>query len=335
MTKSIQAVKQNLESLKSQVGETATELKKLHCDYLELLNQSLKQQLVFACYQICTQLYPQSFISLTLGEKQDLQQKLRQLSIDLSPQLLELVEQTELEPKPLELNLMAELIKKLPKSPGKASDRQPELSPSDLELVKAEIASIENIENLDNIELIAINASSDELELEPAASVEEPPKEQVDFQNPEHLILWHKQIERGIKKTFDDTSRKVNKQLQESKIIPDRLPNKVIEVAMQADGSKGMRSSSKQPQVPHVMHLALESDKNKKSKSGKKSTQISLLRLRLAEVEFADHLLNAKRGQIRNLLGKVKQLEGQYKAIEQELAVLEAQAAWRSSWYED
>ncbi|MEL6910619.1 MAG: hypothetical protein AAFR62_12920 [Cyanobacteria bacterium J06629_2] len=335
MTKSIQAVKQNLESLKSQVGETATELKKLHCDYLELLNQSLKQQLIFACYQICTQLYPQSFISLTLGEKQDLQQKLRQLSIDLSPQLLELVEQTELEPKPLELNLMAELIKKLPKSPGKASDRQPELSPSDLELVKAEIASIENIENLDNIELIAIDASSDELELEPAASVEEPPKEQVDFQNPEHLILWHKQIERGIKKTFDDTSRKVNKQLQESKIIPDRLPNKVIEVAMQADGSKGMRSSSKQPQVPHVMHLALESDKNKKSKSGKKSTQISLLRLRLAEVEFADHLLNAKRGQIRNLLGKVKQLEGQYKAIEQELAVLEAQAAWRSSWYED
>ncbi len=335
MTKSIQAVKQSLESLKSQVGETATELKKLHCDYLELLNQSLKQQLVFACYQICTQLYPQSFISLTLGEKQDLQQKLRQLSIDLSPQLLELVEQTELEPKPLELNLMAELIKKLPKSPGKASDRQPELSPSDLELVKAEIASIENIENLDNIELIAINASSDELELEPAAPVEEPPKEQVDFQNPEHLILWHKQIERGIKKTFDDTSRKVNKQLQESKIIPDRLPNKVIEVAMQADGSKGMRSSSKQPQVPHVMHLALESDKSKKSKSGKKSTQISLLRLRLAEVEFADHLLNAKRGQIRNLLGKVKQLEGQYKAIEQELAVLEAQAAWRSSWYED
>ncbi|MEO1342507.1 MAG: hypothetical protein AAFV28_15505, partial [Cyanobacteria bacterium J06635_13] len=85
----------------------------------------------------------------------------------------------------------------------------------------------------------------------------------------------------------------------------------------------------------HVMHLALESDKSKKSKSGKKSTQISLLRLRLAEVEFADHLLNAKRGQIRNLLGKVKQLEGQYKAIEQELAVLEAQAAWRSSWYED
>ncbi|MEL6578159.1 MAG: hypothetical protein AAFQ14_00295 [Cyanobacteria bacterium J06621_12] len=335
MTKSIRAVKQSLESLKSQVGETATELKELHSNYLELLSHSLKQQLIFSCYQICTQLYPQAFVDLSLGGKQDLQQKLRQLSLDLQPQLEQLVEQTELEPKPIELNLMAELIKKLPKPQRKSGDREAELSPSDLELVKAEIASIENIENLDDIELIAIDASSDELELEPESPLEEPPREQVDFENPEHLLLWHKQIERGIKKTLDDTSRKVNHRLQEAKIIPDRLPNKVIEVAMQADGAKGMRSSSKQPKVPHVMHLAIESDKSKKSKSDKNSTQISLLRLRLAEVEFADHLLNAKRGQIRNLLGKVKQLESQYKAIGQELAVLEAQAAWRSSWYED
>lgn len=339
MTKSILTVKQSLENLKSQVGETATELKKLHSNYLELLSQSLKQQLIFACYQICTQLYPQAFINLSLSEKQDLQQKLRRLSLDLQPQLAELVAQTELEPKPIELNLMAELIKKLPKPQRKSGDREAELSPGDLELVKAEIASMENIENLDDIELIAIDASSgelaSELEPEPESQLEEPPKEQVDFENPEHLFLWHKQIERGIKKTLDNTSRKVNQRLQSAKIIPDRLPNKVIEVAMQADSAKGMRSSSKQPQVPHVMHLAIENDKSNKSKSGKNSTQISLLRLRLAEVEFADHLLNAKRGQIRNLLGKVKQLESKYKAIRQELAVLEAQAAWRSSWYED
>lgn len=58
MTKSIQQVKQNLENLKSQVAETATELEALHGSYLELLGHSLKQQLILACYQICTQIYP-------------------------------------------------------------------------------------------------------------------------------------------------------------------------------------------------------------------------------------------------------------------------------------
>jgi hypothetical protein len=337
MTKSIQQVKQNLETLKTQVAETATELEELHSNYLELLSHSLKQQLILACYQICTQLYPQAFIALSLSAKQDLQQQLRHLGLELKPQLAEIIAQKELEPEPPELDLMSELIKKLPKPRQRAKDaenQEDSITENDLELIKAEIASLENIENLEDIKLIAINASSeeeDDLEnLTNAAS-----REQVDFENPEHLILWHQQIERGIKNTLDETSRKVNQLLQKSKIIPDRLPNQVVDVAMQADGSKGMRNNSQPPQFPHVMNLSIESDKSKKSKSGKKSLQISLLRLRLAEVEFSDHLLNAKRGQIRNLMGKVQKLEGQYHAIQQELAIIEAQAAWRSSWYED
>ena len=346
MTKSIQQVRQNLENLKSQIGESAAELKELHLNYLEILSQSLKQQFILACYQICTHLYPQSFIDLSLKEKQDLQQNLRQLSIELQPQLLALIEQKELEPKPIELDLMAELIKKLPKSKRRASDyTHSSASPSDslsdretdLELVKAEIASLENLENLEGIELIAIDASSSEgLEvLEAEEPTEEPPKEPIDWQNPEHLILWHKQIERGIKKTLSDASRKVNKHLQEARIIPARLPSKVIDVAMQADVAKGMKSNSKQPQVAHVMQIAIEAEKGKKSKSSKNPLQISLLRLRLAEVEFSDPLLNAKRGQIRNLMSKIKQQNSKYKAVRQELAVIEAEAAWRSSWYED
>jgi hypothetical protein len=337
MTKSIQQVKQSLEILKAQVAETATELEELHSNYLELLSHSLKRQLILACYQICTQLYPQSFIYLSLSAKQDLQQNLRHLSLELKPQLAEIIAQKELEPETPELNLMSELIKNLPKpkqTAENAENRKNNLTEKDLELIKAEIASIENIDNLENIKLIAINASSepeDELENSPEAT----PKEQVDFENPAHLILWHQQIERGIKNTLDETSRKVNQLLQKSRIIPDRLPNQVVDVAMQAEGSKGMRNNPQAPQIPHVMNLSLESDKSQKSKSGKKSLQISLLRLRLAEVEFTDHLLNAKRGQIRNLMSKVKKLDSQYQAIQQELAVIEAQAAWRSSWYED
>ncbi len=333
MTKSIQQVQQNLENLKSQVAETATELEALHGGYLELLGHSLKQQLILACYQICTQIYPQSFTNLSLSAKQDLQQKLRQLSLALKPQLSEIITRKELEPKPSQLNLMAELIKKLPKS-SREGEAENTLAQNDLELIKAEIANLENIGDLENIELIAIDTSLNE-ELEPDNFPAEVIKEKIDFENPEHLISWHQQIERDIKKTLDETSKKVNQLLQGSKIIPDRLPNKVIDVAMQADVAKGMRNNSHPPQVAHVMNLTIENDKSKKSKTGKKSLQISLLRLRLAEVEFSDHLLNAKRGQIRNLMSKVKKLDSQYRAIQQELAIIEAQAAWRSSWYED
>ena len=345
MTKSIQQVKQNLTNLQSQVGEAAAELKELRLNYLEILSQSLKQQFILACYQICTHLYPQPFIDLSLKEKQDLQQNIRQLSIELQPQLIALVEQTELEPKPIEFDLMAELIKKLPKAKSKKSDYasgssgdRHNSSETDLELVKAEIANLENIEDLEDIELIAIDASSSE-GLEAIETIgelsEQSPKELIDWDNPEHLMLWHKQVERGIKKILSDVSRKVNKLLQEAKIIPARLPSKVIDVAMQADVAKGMKSNSGQPQVAHVMQIAVEAEKNKKSKSNQNPLQISLLRLRLAEIEFSDPLLNAKRGQIRNLLGKIKQQNSQYKAIKQELAIIEAEAAWRSSWYED
>ena len=342
MTKSIQQVEQNLANLKSQVAEIATELEELHRDYLELLSQSLKQQLILSCYQICTQLYPQAFIDLSLSAKQDLQQNLRQLSLELQPQLVKLVEQKELESEPTELNLIAKLIENLPKSKRQADDRVENVSENDLELVRAEIASLENVKNLEDIELIAIDTSEDEEELEPESAeeigeqiTEEEVKELVDSENPEHLILWHKQIERGVKKTLDDVSRKVNKRLQLAKIIPDRLPTKVIDVAMQADGVKGTRNNVQQSKIPHVMNLSLEGDRSKKSKSSRKSMQISLLRLRLSEVEFSDRIVNAKRGQIRSLIAKIKQLNNQYKSIRQELTVIEAQAAWRSSWYED
>jgi hypothetical protein len=345
MTKSIQQVKQDLINLKLTVAEAATELEELYRNYLELLSHSLKQQLVLACYQICTQLYPKSFLNLSLIEKQDLQQNLRQISLQVEPELIKIIEQKELEPEPQELNLMEELIKNLPKTKptqeDTIKDKLETETKIDLESVKAELEQKLGSE-LASIEFVELNAVSEEdLELEtpPAESAEDSTKEAVteniDFENPEHLILWYKQIERGIKQTLDVTSRRVNQQLQQAKIVPNRIPNKVIDLAMQADSSKGVRNIPQQPNLPHLLRLAIESKKEKKSKSSIEPVQISLLRLRLAELEFCDHQLNAKRGKIRNLMGKIKTLSSKYQAIKQEEAVIEAQAAWRSSWYED
>ena len=341
MTKSIQQVKQELKDLESATAEMAIELEQLHRGYLEMLGQLLQQQLISTCYQICTELYPGSFLNLSLREKQDLQQKLRQLGIQVEPELTEIVSQKELEPEPTGLNLMAELIKNLPK-PKKSKD-DPESGEIDLELVKAELENIEFIEiavpedaesempNDDSDSSPALFSGSPAPEAGSSNEDLHPGTVICDFKNPEHLILWHKQIGRNTKKILDATSRKINQCLQESKILPHRIPSKVIDVAMQADSGKG-RNLHKQP---HILQLTIDNSQDSKSKSSKKAVQISLVRLRLAELEFSNPLLNAKRGQIRNLMGKIKQLSHKYQAIKREAEVIEAQSAWRSSWYED
>ncbi|MEL6440978.1 MAG: hypothetical protein AAFQ80_17190 [Cyanobacteria bacterium J06621_8] len=324
MTKSIQQVKQDLENLQSTAANVAVELKELYLSYLEQLSQSLKQQLILACYQICTRIYPQEFLALSLKEKQDLQQNLRSIGVQLKSELLEIINIEELEPEPSEINLMAELIKNLPKSKRKEATAKESEVEIDLEQVKAE---------LENIELIEIGNVLEEQKKQ--AELESLPKEVVDWNNPQHLILWHQQLDRNIKKILDLTSRQVNKSLQDARLIAEQIPHKVIEVAMQADSGKGMKSNSKTSEFPHILQLALETDKGKKSPAFPKSLQISLLRLRLAELEFSDHLLSAKRREIRNLVGKIAKLNQKYRSILQELAVIEAQAAWRSSWFED
>ena len=337
MTKSIQQIQQDLQSLESTTAETAIELEKLYQVYLSLLGKSLKQQLVLASYQICTQFYPQSFLELSLSDKQELQQALRKISIEAEPLLLMTVEQKELEPEPHQLNLMAELIKKLPKSTSSQSEselglklaNEDETGEIDLATVKAELEKIEFIEIDDSVE-DSIEPNNFDLET---------PKEEVDFGNPEHLILWHKQIERSIKKTLEEASQQANKCLQDSKVIPDRIPNKIIDVAIQAD-SRQRKGDRKLQNTPNILNLAVESSgdskKSKsKSKSAKNMLQVSLLRLRLTELEFCDPLLNAKRGKIRNLISKIRQLRHQYQATKKEASIAEAQAAWRSSWYED
>ncbi len=334
MTKSIQQIKQDLNNLESTTAKIAVELENLYENYLNSLSHSAKQQLVLASYQICTQFYPQSFLRLSLSNRQNLQQALRKIGIEIEPALSLIIEQKELDPQPQELNLMAELIKNLPKPKRRKEEKEDSVSEeNENKIAEVDFASIKA--ELEKIEFIELEASSED-ELEPEnTSSQKLPKQEIDLKNPEHLVLWHKQIERTVKKTLDYTSQKANRCLQDSGIIPDRIPSKIIDVAIQADSNKGGRGS-KLKNSPNIIHLAIESEQDKnKSKSPKNIAQVSLLRLRIAELEFGDPLLNAQRGKLRNLMGEISKLNSQYQIIKQESDVAEAQAAWRSSWYED
>ena len=117
------------------------------------------------------------------------------------------------------------------------------------------------------------------------------------------------EILNAIKKALDHASKDVNKLLQESGIIPNRLPTKIMEIAIKAEESSSSRANNRKVKnIPNILNIVIETEKDKKSSSAS-IAQINLLRLRLLEIEFADPLLSAKRNQIRVMVNKIKELK--------------------------
>ena len=338
MGRSISQIQQELAAIEEKVIELGEELQTLYDRYLDCLSDSAQKQLILAGYQLCTQIYPEVFVAMSLTQRQKLQQSLRQLGKEIQPLLAQKPTAEEISQEQVDLNLIAQMLKNLPlgrsednsKESEIAIDEKEEKSSSDdddLELpetimieedglVQGEIQEID-LENLQNLAERELNISQ---------------ISEIDLKNPQHLLLWQKRIETKIRQTLEDTSRQANKCLQEFDIIPRHLPSKVIDVALKAPKSN---TGGKLRSIPNILNLVVETDKGKNKKSQVNATQISLLRLRLSEIEFTDAIVSSKRNEIRSLLKKVQRLESLYQQKKHEHTKAEADAAWRSSWYED
>ncbi|BAU62922.1 hypothetical protein STA3757_02730 [Stanieria sp. NIES-3757] len=324
----IQQIKQDLEVLEQMVTEVSEELQQLYANYFDALGNSTQKQLILASYQICTQIYPESFLRLSLSQRQKLQQNLRQLGKDIKSKLLDHLQASQSPQKDQEaenLDLVEAMIKNLPFVDIANNEEVNE----DLEL-DLNTATSETWQE-SQPEIANPTQQENEVSLpEEKSELNEPTK--LELNNPYNLILWQQQVEKGIKQSLDEVSREANKCLQEANIIPSRLPTKIMDVAIGAE--EATLGGNKVHHLPNVLNIVVETEKDKKS-SQANITQISLLRLRLSEIEFADSLLNIERGKIRNLLKKVQKLKQQYQAKQREYASAEAEAAWRSSWYEE
>ena len=346
MGRSIRQIQQELDNIQETVTEAARELEALYDKYVINLSQSAQKQLILAGYQLCTQIYPEAFINMSLSQRQKLQQALRQLAREMELSLQKKPTSEDLNQEQADLNLIAEMLKNLPVARS-SNEKLDEEKPTELEQDNSGNITDQNLESVtaimmsddendgDNTEIAVGEIREFSLEsLQNLANRETDVNKikEIDLSNPQHLMLWHKKIEHIIKKALDDTSRKANKSLQKFHVLPNRLPSKVIDVALQAGDAAG---NSKLRKVPNILNLTIETDKNKKEPKYKNAAQISLLRLRLSELEFVDPQLSSQRNQIRAILKKVKKLGSLYRERKKEYAIAEADAAWRSSWYED
>ena len=304
MTKEIYQIEQGIAKLEQQTLTITEQLKSNYQNYLNKLGEYVQKYLIFAAYQICTQTYPQAFLNLSLNQRQAFQQTVSNLGKQAQTKLSSL----------LDTNV----------------DSQDYQSENDSETTVAPELTAQIIIAEDPLDA-NLTVNNDAIDLEASVTKSEPTK----ITNPEELVIWIKKIEKNITDILQMVSNDVNKLLLKESILPQQLPSKVLEAAAKIDSTASSTSGR-----PNLLNLLVESGKDSaiekdKVKKNSEVTKITAIYLRLAEIEFAETTLSSQRNQIREILARVKKLRKQYQKTQQELAIAQAEAAWRSSWYEE
>lgn len=89
MVKASSQIEKELGSLQQRTEDMAIALDPLYDGYLNALAEASKQQLMSAAYHLCTQAYPDKFLTLSWKERNELQKALQVLAAQIQPQLQE------------------------------------------------------------------------------------------------------------------------------------------------------------------------------------------------------------------------------------------------------
>ncbi|MBC6472883.1 MAG: hypothetical protein GDA48_08725 [Hormoscilla sp. GM102CHS1] len=298
-------IARELEALEKEIEALAAEFHQTYSEYLKSLGQVVRQGLILASYHLCTQGYPDQFLRLSLNNKQKLQQGIRQVASQAQPQLL-----AQLHP------------------PGQPAQEKPKETNVEAFLPGLLNQPSENILGGTNRVL----------------PQEEKPQEKI---TPMDLAQWQDKLEKAIASTLDTVSRQTNLLLKQGNILPNhQLPESIVEAAKSAASS----SETVPAGSPNIINMLIEAEgpgKKKKEEgsgenpastsTGKRRMPIGIveIHLRLSELEFADSTASSWRQKIRNLKTQLQTLGRKYQKKQRERAVALAEAAWRSSWFDE
>jgi hypothetical protein len=304
MSGTSERIRREIAGVEEASANLAIEFNNTYSSYLTALGQATKKQLILACYYICTQAYPENLIKLSFNQRQKMQQGLRQFA-----------------------RANAEKLQLLLKLEQKETDETDE----------PEGWEEETLENQEDAERETrrkfANLNTENIK-------------QHHPQSPEYIIHWQENIEKGIIKTIKNLSRDSNRCLQNSGILPKQLPAPILEAAANTDNSGDAIAGP-----PNLLNLIIETVESEDSEEDLENLAVNLARLgggpspnalhitainlRLSEIEFADVGLTTWRQQIRNLSVRLNTLRREYHKKQREHSIVEAESAWRASWFED
>ncbi|MBD2361065.1 hypothetical protein H6G36_07710 [Anabaena minutissima FACHB-250] len=297
MARAIERIERDIAVLQEAIQAIATELQSAYTNYLAALGQALRKQLILASYHLCTQGYPENFLKLSLNQRQKLQQSIRNLGQQAAEVLL--------------THLMIE---------------------EDVEIITTS-DTVEDEEDIDSMENeadeeVTSGLLSSDIEQSPDSA---PEPHIFDISNPIELAKWQQHVEAETQRTLRKVSHEANLILQKAGVLPQKLPEPILEAAAAAASEA---SAEMMPGPPNILNLVIEIE-DEQDVEESSLTRIMTINLRLGEIEFADATLAASRKQIRDILVQLNKLGREYQRKQRERSIAEAEAAWRASWYDN
>ncbi len=310
MVGSVEQISQQLVALDKQVAEMSEKFHQIYFSYLTALGQAVRQQLILSCYQVCTESYPQQFLQLSLNQRQQFQQAVRDLANQIQAELL-----AQLQP-----------VSVVSTAPIDESSEEDIDADDDEELAEAD--DEQEFESGSVLE-----SHQNELEfLLSAPSLTKPAQPSTPL---DALVRWQENLEKAIVKKLQTASHAANLLLQQSEVLPKRLTEPVLKAAAKAGGDDPIAGNA------NLLDLLIEAaDEKLLGQSRSKKSRASLLhlvaiQLRLSEIEFNDSTVMAWRNKLRDLKQQLQTLGREYQKKNRERAIAQAQDAWRSSWTND
>lgn len=101
MSGSIEQITQQITALEQQIEALGETFFETYRSYLSQLGQAVRRQLILSCYHVCTEGYPKRFLALSLNQRQQLQDKIREIAEQTEAELMELlrpIAETTIEP---------------------------------------------------------------------------------------------------------------------------------------------------------------------------------------------------------------------------------------------
>jgi hypothetical protein len=310
MVRARERIEKDLAALEEALAALTLEFQSTYEGYLTALGQAVRQQLILACYHLCTQAVPESFLKLSFDARQKMQQSVRRLAAASEEKLRSLVTESEAEEEIEEDEEEDDFDKDQEEEEEDEEGEKEEEEDEEDQKEKKELSAINYLFSVANYQAPTANS-------------------------PESLARWQNSIEKSIAHIIKLLSRDTNRLLQQSGILPSQLPEPVLEAASQAESSGDSVAGP-----PNLLNLIIETDASSASRNlaetlASRALHITAVKLRLSEIEFADAGTSAWRQQIRNLSVRLNSLGRDYQKKQRELAVVEAESAWRSSWFED
>ena len=291
MTGLVEQLTQKLASLDRQTDELKAKLDLTYDSYLHVLERVLRQQVLLACYHICTEGYPEDFVKLSMTQRYDLQKHIKTIAKDSGSALITLLTDPPSPP------VQGSSFFSMPPDRFVADDDESDGATFAMGLDPSALSQFSTGFSISRVETIGEIFDDDEDEIDEDSDDDDPdevdesdddesddesddeptgrrPMTEADARElqailaqvaaaiaskepktpVDRVLSWQDDIERTIQDKLCQAAYQINQALKNAQLIPTKVPDRALEAASRADGDGTT-------DIPHVIQMLIELDR--------------------------------------------------------------------------